>query len=316
MDRGAWWATVHGLAKSWTRLKRLSTHVRLQSPKRKATWLSDLGETSPPWSSSCPLSWQRVLRLALPRVRTSHEPPPRCLRLRGSQGKVGASRSPPLLGWELVGTGTPGGRGDGREARTPVGGRAGSGGGAGGGTCPESSGHSTSGDPILLSPLPMPPISRVWEVNPIRPHEQALSSPYQIPNPSGLRETEEGVPELEGLPTQKAFSKSSGGRDGGEGERRDRAEHPPPTRWDCQDLRCSWRGPPTPLGEPVTPSPQNLALPGLGGLRTLGSSHRSLECEWGAGVGGRENARLVGWGQPGAAWKERMGTLCHFWGNS
>ena len=47
----------------------------------------------------------------------------------------------------------------------------------------------------------MPPISRVWEVNPIRPHEQALSSPYQIPNPSGLRETEEGVPELEGLPT-------------------------------------------------------------------------------------------------------------------
>ena len=23
-DRGAWWATVHGAAKSWTRLKRLS----------------------------------------------------------------------------------------------------------------------------------------------------------------------------------------------------------------------------------------------------------------------------------------------------
>ena len=27
MDRGAWWATVHGVAKSWTRLKRLSTHA-------------------------------------------------------------------------------------------------------------------------------------------------------------------------------------------------------------------------------------------------------------------------------------------------
>ena len=27
MDRGAWWATVHGVAKSWTRLKRLSTHT-------------------------------------------------------------------------------------------------------------------------------------------------------------------------------------------------------------------------------------------------------------------------------------------------
>ena len=26
MDRGAWQATVHGVAKSWTRLKRLSMH--------------------------------------------------------------------------------------------------------------------------------------------------------------------------------------------------------------------------------------------------------------------------------------------------
>ena len=29
MDRGAWWATVHGVAKSWTRLKQLSVHVDL-----------------------------------------------------------------------------------------------------------------------------------------------------------------------------------------------------------------------------------------------------------------------------------------------
>ena len=27
VDRGAWRATVHGAAKSWTRLKQLSTHV-------------------------------------------------------------------------------------------------------------------------------------------------------------------------------------------------------------------------------------------------------------------------------------------------
>ena len=27
MDRGAWQATVHGVAKSWTRLKQLSTHA-------------------------------------------------------------------------------------------------------------------------------------------------------------------------------------------------------------------------------------------------------------------------------------------------
>ena len=25
MDRGAWWAAVHGVAQSWTRLKRLSS---------------------------------------------------------------------------------------------------------------------------------------------------------------------------------------------------------------------------------------------------------------------------------------------------
>ena len=26
MDRGAWWATVHGVAKSWTRLNQLGTY--------------------------------------------------------------------------------------------------------------------------------------------------------------------------------------------------------------------------------------------------------------------------------------------------
>lgn len=82
------------------------------------------------------------------------------------------------------------------------------------------------------------------------------------------------------------------------GEREGTGQSTPPTRWDCQDLRFSWRGPPTPLGEPVTPSPQNLALPGLGGLGTLGSSHRSLECGGGWGGWERECAprRL------GAAW--------------
>ena len=32
MDRGAWWAAVHGIAKSQTRLKRLSTHTHISSP--------------------------------------------------------------------------------------------------------------------------------------------------------------------------------------------------------------------------------------------------------------------------------------------
>ena len=28
MDRGAWWATIHRVAKSWTRLKRLGMHTQ------------------------------------------------------------------------------------------------------------------------------------------------------------------------------------------------------------------------------------------------------------------------------------------------
>ena len=31
MDRGAWWATVHGVSKNWTQLKQLSMHVLLKS---------------------------------------------------------------------------------------------------------------------------------------------------------------------------------------------------------------------------------------------------------------------------------------------
>ena len=30
MDRGAWWAAVHGIAQSQTRLKRLSMHACMQ----------------------------------------------------------------------------------------------------------------------------------------------------------------------------------------------------------------------------------------------------------------------------------------------
>ena len=29
MDKGAWWATVHGVAKSWTRLKQLRIHINI-----------------------------------------------------------------------------------------------------------------------------------------------------------------------------------------------------------------------------------------------------------------------------------------------
>ena len=36
MDRGAWKATVHGVAKSWTQLKRLSMHAHTHKPPSMA----------------------------------------------------------------------------------------------------------------------------------------------------------------------------------------------------------------------------------------------------------------------------------------
>ena len=72
MDRGAWWATVHGVTKSQTRLKRLITnrHVEVQggcpSPQKRHQWEKDagvcrkwksldgpLGEQSPTPGRSC-----------------------------------------------------------------------------------------------------------------------------------------------------------------------------------------------------------------------------------------------------------------------
>ena len=36
MDGDAWWTTVHGVSKSWTRLKRLSTHIHPSSAQISA----------------------------------------------------------------------------------------------------------------------------------------------------------------------------------------------------------------------------------------------------------------------------------------
>ena len=40
MDRGAWQATVHGVAKSWTRLKQLNTHNTHESYSSSASLLT------------------------------------------------------------------------------------------------------------------------------------------------------------------------------------------------------------------------------------------------------------------------------------
>ena len=45
MDRGVWWAAIHRVTKSWTRLKCLSTHVEggviIESPSKAGPTSSD-----------------------------------------------------------------------------------------------------------------------------------------------------------------------------------------------------------------------------------------------------------------------------------
>ena len=41
MDRGAWWATVHGVAKSWTQLSVKNL------PTMQETWVRSLGQEEP-----------------------------------------------------------------------------------------------------------------------------------------------------------------------------------------------------------------------------------------------------------------------------
>ena len=72
MDGGAWWAAVHGVAKSWTRLKRLDFHFSLscigegngnpvqcsglENPRDSGAW----------WAAVCGVaqSWTRLKRLS------------------------------------------------------------------------------------------------------------------------------------------------------------------------------------------------------------------------------------------------------------
>ena len=57
MDRAAWRATVHGVAKSWTRLKRLSTQANQSvCPKNKNILLCNPEKAMAPHSST--LAWK------------------------------------------------------------------------------------------------------------------------------------------------------------------------------------------------------------------------------------------------------------------
>ena len=47
MDRGAWWAIVHSVTKSWTRLKRLYTHTHTHTHTPN-NWKSKVNRYSPP----------------------------------------------------------------------------------------------------------------------------------------------------------------------------------------------------------------------------------------------------------------------------
>ena len=57
MDRGAWWATVHGVAKSWTWLKRLSMHAHRQHIKKQRHYFANKGPSSQSYVFSSSHVW-------------------------------------------------------------------------------------------------------------------------------------------------------------------------------------------------------------------------------------------------------------------
>ena len=85
MDRGAWWATIHGVAKSWTRLNKLTQRLNLaqllldvtQAPGSLHT------EQRPALSRLCALGGKRATE-ELGKIAT-----PSCMSLRNAQGSRG-----------------------------------------------------------------------------------------------------------------------------------------------------------------------------------------------------------------------------------
>ena len=68
MNRGAWQATVHGVAKNQTRLKPLNTHTIVMSPDRSYCFLQTFVFSSQPLT---PSSGQLVARLVMLETRVA-----------------------------------------------------------------------------------------------------------------------------------------------------------------------------------------------------------------------------------------------------
>ena len=62
MDRGAWWATVHGIAKSWTRLSNEHVHFSFTSSHQPCSHML---------CGYCSRSWSSAWRFWGPRLYTS-----------------------------------------------------------------------------------------------------------------------------------------------------------------------------------------------------------------------------------------------------
>ena len=62
MDRGAWWATVHGVSKSWIQLERLSMHALLRYCMRITEYREELSIPSVNSKSSCFLTCAIMMR--------------------------------------------------------------------------------------------------------------------------------------------------------------------------------------------------------------------------------------------------------------
>ena len=75
MDRGPWWATVHGVAKSRTQLKRLSSHTHIELQGQRLPVYPPATHAQPNPLSTAPTRWV-ICPMGEPTLAYYHHPKP------------------------------------------------------------------------------------------------------------------------------------------------------------------------------------------------------------------------------------------------
>ena len=81
MDRGAWWATVHRITKSWTQLQRLSTHTCRKTKDYRSCGTRNLNEVISPLLLKTLLGLLPLPSMAHKVSSHRSDSPPHCLAL-------------------------------------------------------------------------------------------------------------------------------------------------------------------------------------------------------------------------------------------